>query len=668
MKESISNAVKGYILNHQVNSVTTNQKDEIQISFSKLNPLIGKRNLIIRDRSSGRRIKKTIKNNKGTFNLQEIFEMCDSGSFDLYMTFNLLKRKISRRIPYNNLNHSFELVDKKNHYKLKSFKTVNNNLSFVSQRIACNHTLKEITPVGHNFYLTGEIENFSKHSLDKIELIVQRRDNKKCYGYKCGIRQKEEHVYQFDCMLFIDKLYKELALNSRWDVFIQARNTRNEIIYKELVNLHNYKQFKREEERYIETVSDQEENVVALYATMGKESLAIWYTDAKQFSKTYGIARGKSIFNEICELEKIDEKMVFFESFLGKNYSGNPKYIYEEMIKKEELKGYKFVWSYSGQRPQDIPGNPIIVDRDTDEYYKYLAKSKYWVSNIIFPVHRKRPENVYLQTWHGTPLKKLGFDIDIEGPETLARENFYIESRNWDYLISANPYSSEIFKRAFKFNKKVLDYGYPANDIFYKEGLGDQVNKIKKKLNIPPHKKVILYAPTWRDNEATNSWEHSFELKFSLDEFYKRFKDEYVLILRMHHLVADALQIKEEYKSSVLELSKYDDIQELYTISDILITDYSSVFFDYANSRKPMLFFGYDFEEYKDEIRGFYLDMEKDLPGPVIQTGSELLKAIANINIITEEYKDRYDKFYDKFCGLEDGTAARRVIAEVFQK
>ena len=360
--------------------------------------------------------------------------------------------------------------------------------------------------------------------------------------------------------------------------------------------------------------------------------------------------------------------MVFFESFLGKNYSGNPKYIYEEMIKKEEFKGYKFVWSYSGQRPQDIPGNPIIVDRDTDEYYKYLAKSKYWVSNIIFPVHRKRPENVYLQTWHGTPLKKLGFDIDIEGPETLARENFYIESRNWDYLISANPYSSEIFKRAFKFNKKVLDYGYPANDIFYKEGLGDQVNKIKKKLNIPPYKKVILYAPTWRDNEATNSWEHSFELKFSLDEFYKRFKDEYVLILRMHHLVADALQIKEEYKSSVLELSKYDDIQELYTISDILITDYSSVFFDYANSRKPMLFFGYDFEEYKDEIRGFYLDMEKNLPGPVIQTGSELLKAIENINIITEEYKDRYDEFYDKLCGLADGTAARRVIAEVFQK
>ncbi|MEY8349276.1 CDP-glycerol glycerophosphotransferase family protein [Bacillus cereus] len=656
------------MLDHQVNSITANKENEVQISFSQLNPLIGKRSLIIKDRNSGRRIKKIIKNNKSTFGLQEIFEVCDNGSFDLYVTFNLLNRKFSRRVPYNNLNHPFELVDGNNHYKLRSFKTVNNNLSFISQRMACHHVLEEIKSVGHNFYLTGKIENFSDNRLSKVELIVQRRDNKQCYGYKCELKKEEGNIYHFDSMLFADKLNQDLVLNSRWDVFLQARNEENVVIYKELVSLQNYKQFKREEERYLENVFDQKENVLALYATMGKESLAIWYTDVKQFETTYSIARGKSTFNETCELEKIDETMVFFESFLGKNYSGNPKYIYEEMIKNEEFKKYKFVWSYSGQRPQDIPGNPIIVDRDTDEYYKYLAKAKYWVSNIIFPVHRKRPGNVYLQTWHGTPLKKLGFDIDIEGPETLARENFYIESRNWDYLISANPYSSEIFKRAFKFNKKVLEGGYPANDIFYKKNLEDQVNKIKEKLNIPSHKKVILYAPTWRDNEATNSWEHSFELKFSLDEFYKKFKDEYVLILRMHHLVADALQIKDEYKSTVLELSKYNDIQELYTISDILVTDYSSVFFDYANSRKPMLFFGYDFEEYKDEIRGFYLDMEKDLPGPVIQTGPELLKAIENIDLISDEYKERYDEFYEKFCGLEDGKAAQRVITEVFQK
>ncbi len=319
--------------------------------------------------------------------------------------------------------------------------------------------------------------------------------------------------------------------------------------------------------------------------------------------------------------------------------------MYEEMLRDDKYKNYKFVWSYSGESHTNLPGNPIIVKRETEEYYKYLAKSKDLVSNIYFLFKEKREGNIYLQTWHGTPLKKLGFDIDIEGPETLARENFYIESRNWDYLISANSYSGKIFKRAFKFNKKVLEVGYPANDIFYKSDLEDQVNKIKKKLNIPSHKKVILYAPTWRDNEATNSWEHSFELKFSLDEFYKKFKDEYVLILRMHHLVADALQIKDEHKSTVLELSKYDDIQELYTISDILVTDYSSVFFDYANSRKPMLFFGYDFEEYKEEIRGFYLDMEKDLPGPVIQTGPELLKAIENIDLISDEYKENMMNF-----------------------
>ncbi|MED0931000.1 CDP-glycerol glycerophosphotransferase family protein [Bacillus mobilis] len=668
MKESISNFVKRYILNHQVNSITANKENEVQISFSQLNPLIGKRNLIIKDRNSGRRVKKVIKNNKGTFDLQEVFEICNSGSFDLYVTFNLLNRKFSRRVPYNNLNRPFELVDRNNHYKLRSFKTVNNNLSFSSQRIACQHMLTEIKSVGHNFYLAGEIENFSDNKLSKVELIVQRRDNKRCYGYKCELQEVNEDIYRFNCILFTDKLKKDLILNSRWDVFIQARNEEDIIIYKELVNLQKYKKIVREEERYLENVLNNEQNIVSLYATMGKESLAIWYTDQVQFEKTYNIAKGKSVFNQTCESEKLDEQMIFFESFFGKNYSGNPKYIYEEMLRDDKYKNYKFVWSYSGESHTNLPGNPIIVKRETEEYYKYLAKSKYWVSNILFPVQRKREGNIYLQTWHGTPLKKLGFDIDIEGPETLARENFYIESRNWDYLISANSYSSKIFKRAFKFNKEVLEVGYPANDIFYKSDLEDQVNKIKKKLNIPSHKKVILYAPTWRDNEATNSWEHSFELKFSLDEFYKKFKDEYVLILRMHHLVADALQIKDEHKSTVLELSKYDDIQELYTISDILVTDYSSVFFDYANSRKPMLFFGYDFEEYKDEIRGFYLDMEKDLPGPVIQTGPELLKAIENIDLISDEYKEKYDEFYEKFCGLEDGKAAQRVITEVFQK
>ena len=121
------------------------------------------------------------------------------------------------------------------------------------------------------------------------------------------------------------------------------------------------------------------------------------------------------------------------------------------------------------------------------------------MNNIIFPIHKKRKGNVYLQTWHGTPLKKLGYDITIPGPEVDARRNFYKESRNWDYLISSNHYSSEIFKRAFKYDKEVLELGYPINDIFFTNN-DDVIDQLKSKLNIDKNKKIILYAPTWKDD------------------------------------------------------------------------------------------------------------------------------------------------------------------------
>src|SRR5690606_36973872 len=249
---------------------------------------------------------------------------------------------------------------------------------------------------------------------------------------------------------------------------------------------------------------------------------------------------------------------------------------------------------YTGNHPEVIPGNAILVDRETEEYYRYLAKAKYWVSNILFPVHKKREGNVYLQTWHGTPLKRVGLDIEIEGPETLARENFYSESRNWHYLIAANHYSDEIFKRAFKFDKEMLTVGYPANDIFYKDNQEEKVAELKKKLGIPLNKKVILYAPTWRDDEMVGSWKHGFNLKFDLNQFYELFNEDYVLVLRMHHLISEGLQIDEAHKSFVYDLSHFDDIQELYLMSNVLITDYSSVFFDFANSKRPILFYAYD--------------------------------------------------------------------------
>jgi CDP-glycerol glycerophosphotransferase (TagB/SpsB family) len=670
MKKKVKNLIRNASLAHTVKEISINDTQQLIIEFGKLKSFLGKK-LMIKDRNSGRRLLLSIENNKCCTTLQEMAELTDNGKLDLYLVSSLLDKKILKRVAFNSNLKKIHYVDEKTKRKYSVIKTIKNNITIISAKTSFDQHVSDLKVLGNNFFISGVVEDMDNKKPEYAEIIFQRRDHKIHVGFPLEFNSSStEGHYTFQGIVYLDKLKSNLVINSRWDALLQLRDINSGVIYRELINLQSYKNFEREEERYVVNLEHSDNLITSLYATMGLNSLALWHTDINQFNRTYQIAKGKTEYNRIALNEPINEKMVFFESFLGKNYSGNPKYIYEQMLKMPEFNDFTFVWSYSGEHPEEISGNPLIVDRDSLDYYRYLARAKYWVSNIIFPVHNKREGNVYLQTWHGTPLKKLGFDIEIEGPETLARENFYIESRNWDFLIASNRYSADIFKRAFKFEKEMLEYGYPANDIFYKEEkeLVNIAGKIKGKLGIPSNKKVILYAPTWRDDEMTGSWDHTFELKFDLDKFYQNLSEEYVLVLRMHHLVGDALVIDEQHKSFIYDCSKYNDIQELYTIADILITDYSSVFFDYANSLKPILFYAYDFEKYKNNIRGFYLDMESDLPGPLIKDGQELLESILHIGEIQEMYKQDYRKFYDKFCSLENGKASKNVIKHVFNR
>jgi CDP-glycerol glycerophosphotransferase (TagB/SpsB family) len=668
MKQKIKKLIKNVSLAHSVKEITINDSHQLNIQFSKLGSFLGKK-VMIKDRNSGRRIHISIENNKCTLPLEELAELTDSGKLDLYLVGYLMENKIQKRMSFNENLKKVQYVDEPTKRKYSVIKTIKNNITILSTKTSFNQQVEEIKVLGNNFFISGNVEDLDNKKPEYAEIIFQRRDHKIHVGFPLEFMNStlDEH-YSFQGIVYLDKLRKDLIINSRWDALLQLRDINSAVLYREPINLQSYKDFEKEEERYVVNIENADNQITSLYATMGLNSLALWHTDINQFNRTYQIAKGKTVFNQTSQVEPLNNKMVFFESFLGKNYSGNPKYIYEQMLKMSEFKDFTFVWSYNGTNPEEITGNPVIVNRDSEDYYRYLARSKYWVSNIIFPVHKKREGNIYLQTWHGTPLKKLGFDIEIEGPETLARENFYIESRNWDYLVAANRYSSEIFRRAFKFDEEMLEYGYPANDIFYQneKELAKITHDVKTKLGIPPNKKVILYAPTWRDDEMVGSWEHTFELKFDLNKFYEELNEEYVLVLRMHHLVGDSLVIEDRHKTFVYDCSKYDDIQELYTIADILITDYSSVFFDYANSLKPILFYAYDFEKYKNNIRGFYLDMEQDLPGPLITEDKELLKSILNIEEIQGKYKQSYRAFYDKFCNLENGKASKKVIEEVF--
>ncbi|WP_220607608.1 CDP-glycerol glycerophosphotransferase family protein [Methanobrevibacter oralis] len=518
--------------------------NEIKINFKKnlFNPNFF---IEIKHRKTGKRLERKIESNQVIFSLNELIEMEDCGIFDFYIS---IKGKLchKKRIMYSHNNQFFKVVSKEKSRVLKAYSTKHGNLSLELKKYIfdCNISNLEVNNdkvliKGNLEILTNDIDNVSK-----VLLIGRNRLDNNNNSFDMNFDCLGDGCFCFDGFLDGVRFFEDRVLNLRLDFYIRVYD--GDVYYESLIDLSNFKSFENDEDRFLIKLFSGG-NVFSYYATENKYSFALWVTTESAWSKSYTIAKGRSIYNRALG-ESLDENLVFFESFFGKSYSGNPKYIYEAMLDMGLDKKYTFVWAYSGEDKGVIPGDPVIVDRfEAGDYYKYLAKAKYWVNNIIFPIHTKRQGNVYLQTWHGTPLKKLGFDISIPGPEVEGRQNFYSESRNWDYLISV-----------------------------------------------------------------------------------------------------------------------YDDIQELYVISDILITDYSSVFFDYAHSKRPILFFVPDLNHYVENVRGLYLNMEKELPGPLIKNNDELVNAIRNIDDVVNEYEIKYDEFYKRFCSLCKGKSAKKIIKKIF--
>lgn len=371
------------------------------------------------------------------------------------------------------------------------------------------------------------------------------------------------------------------------------------------------------------------------------------------------------LYEKVFSKMKMLEDMVIFESFFGKSYSDSPKYIFEYLNEKYPGK-YNYMWVNAGKKLK-LPYPSRQMKRFSFKYFFYMARAKYIVFNGRQPQYFiKRKGNVFLETWHGTPLKKLVFDMeDVTTASPLYKEQFYIQTRSWDYLVAPNQFSEDIFRRAFMYDGQMLETGYPRNDILYREGKEQLMREIKAELGIPDDKKVILYAPTWRDDEFYGHAQYKFTLKLDLEQMKRELGEEYVVILRTHYFIADFLDLSQ-YEGFAWNLSKYDDIARLYLISDILVTDYSSVFFDYANLRRPMLFFTYDLEKYRSVLRGFYMDVEEELPGPMLFETGEVIESICRIDEVKEEYKEKYDRFCKKYCSWEDGHATEKVVNAVF--
>lgn len=421
-------------------------------------------------------------------------------------------------------------------------------------------------------------------------------------------------------------------------------------------------------ERHFYNYECSEDLVSAFYIGENLYNLNVWHTSVDEFNKSVNFQIGRETYFETLRNEDADENLIMFEANLGKNYTGNPKYLYEYMLRNPKYSNFKFVWTYPDTESTKIPGNPILAERGSSEYFYYLAKAKYWVNNILFPVKAKRKETVYLQTWHGTPLKKLGFDIECEGPEKQAFGNLYKESQNWDYLLTDNDYGEEKLVNAFRFKKQVIKEGYPINDIFYNEELNSAAReRLLSQYSAINGKKVILYAPTWRDLQGDYVRGYDFSLPFDLAQLHKNFSDEYVVLLKLHHLIADNLVIDDVYKDFLINVSNEEDIMELLCITDVLITDYSSVFYDFASAKKPILFYMYDLEEYINETRGLYVGIDT-LPGPILSNSDELTDAISNIESYDYAHSEKLQNFCDKMAKYCNGHSCEKVLDIVLKE
>lgn len=395
----------------------------------------------------------------------------------------------------------------------------------------------------------------------------------------------------------------------------------------------------------------------------------------KKIKRKIKLKRKINACKKISKQQKIDEKLIIFSSFAGRTYTCSPKAIYEYMIERPEYKDFKFVWAFSKPKEKNMYFNEkrtSIVKYNSKEFFEILSKAKYWVFNFKTPNYFiKKDDQVFIQCWHGTPLKKLGCDITIEKGNKATKlkdiHKSYIEdAKKYDYFISPSKFATEKFCSAFaleKLNKKniILEKGYPRNDYLFKYSEKD-INHIKERLNIPKDKKVILYAPTFRDNQYKAGVGHTYKLGINLLRLKEELSDDYVLLMRLHYLVSNKINVNQ-FKGFVYDVSNVEDINELYIISDMLITDYSSVMFDYANLKRPMLFYMYDLEEYEKEIRSFYIKLE-ELPGPIVQKEKELIKNIVNIDDIEDKYKSKYEKFNSKYNYLDKGNSSEEVIKE----
>ena len=348
------------------------------------------------------------------------------------------------------------------------------------------------------------------------------------------------------------------------------------------------------------------------------------------------------------------ENTILFVSFGGRKFDDSPRAIYEAMINDPAFKKYTFVWAFLKPEKYNIAhANTKVIKIDSLKYFYYALASHFWIVNTSIErgLSFKRKRNICINTWHGTPLKK------ICGEENI-KQKINQNLGKFDLMCSQSEYDKAIFERIFRLSSnQVIKSDLPRNDNLLKYN-PEKCKEIKQKLGIPIDKKVILYMPTFREYLVEQNKTY-FNIPMNLNKCKQKLGDQYVLLISAHYLVVKSLNIKED--GFVYDVSNYEKLDDLYAISDIMVSDYSSAFFDFAILNRPELCFAYDLNDYK-KYRGLYVDLKEVLPCCIDTTEDQVISHIEDMNVQlavnkVKDFKNKYTPYA--------GTATNRIINEI---
>ncbi|WRZ92953.1 bifunctional glycosyltransferase family 2 protein/CDP-glycerol:glycerophosphate glycerophosphotransferase [Streptomyces sp. NBC_01007] len=376
---------------------------------------------------------------------------------------------------------------------------------------------------------------------------------------------------------------------------------------------------------------------------------------------------GKTAYNRLYRLHKrrpIDENLAVYAAYWNRGVACSPAAIYYKA--KELAPNIHGVWVVRRGDEENIPAGVDYVVANSPRYWEVMARAKYLINNVNFPNEFvKRPGQIHLQTHHGTPLKQMGIDQQRfpAAAKNMSFGKMLERADRWDLSLTSNQHSTEIWERVYPCAFEAIEYGYPRNDVYFRSTAED-VQRIRTELGIPEGKTAILYCPTVRDYQT------GYVPRIDLERFCRELGPDHVVLVRTHYFYGADPQLQAlQERGLIKDVSTYPVVEDLCLAADALITDYSSIMFDYACLDRPIVTYADDWEVYS-RARGVYFDILSgnpgETPGASATNEDELIEVFRSGTWNGERAAELRAAFRERFVQFDDGNAAERVVRRLF--